>query len=150
MADIAPTHAAAIVVMIVCILSVVWIAHRLDCRARRRNAAAQTKKPQPVYLSEVELEHLSTRDRREINAYIAARRSGADSTAAMAEHQARLARLRMARSQDALREDPMRRHTTSPCVIAPASMAEPPRPTTIGDSTTPACSRRIPASAVEE
>lgn len=150
MADIAPTHAAAIVVMIVCILGVVWIAHRLDCRARRRKAAARTKKPHPVYLSEVELEYLLTRDSREFKAYIAGRQSAPDPTAAMAEHQARLARLRLARAQDALREDPMRRHTTSPCVIAPASMAEPPRPATIGDRTTPARPRRIPASVVEE
>lgn len=125
MADIAPTHAAAIVVMIVCILGVVWIAHRLDCRARRRKAARQAESARRFEPSPLPGE-------------------------AMAEHQARLARLRLARAQDALREDPMRRHTTSPCVIAPASMAEPPRPATIGDSTTPARARRVPASAVEE
>lgn len=136
MADIAPTHAAAILVMIVCILGVVWIAHRLDCRARRRKAARQAE---------------SARRAAQLQQAIARRFEPSPIPGeAMAEHQARLARLRMARAQDALREDPMRRHTTSPCVIAPASMAEPPRPTTIGDSTTPACSRRIPASAVEE
>lgn len=136
MADIAPTHAAAIVVMIVCILGVVWIAHRLDCRARRRNAARQAE---------------SARRAAQLQQAIARRfESSSIPGEAMTEHQARLARLRLARAQAALREDPMRRHTTSPCVIAPASMAEPPRPTTIGDSTTAACSRRIPASAVEE
>lgn len=136
MADIAPTHAAAIFVMIVCILGVVWIAHRLDCRARRRNAERQAESARRA----AQLQQVITR-RVE---------SSPLPGEAMAEHQARLARLRLARAQDALREDPMRRHTTSPCVIAPASMAEPPRLATIGDSTTPARPRRIPASAVEE
>lgn len=136
MADIAPTHAAAFLVTIVCILGVVWIAHRLDCRARRRKATRQAESARLA----AQLQHAIAR-RVE---------SGPLPGEAMAEHQARLARLRLARAQDALREDPMRRHTTSPCVIAPASMAEPPRPTTIGDRTTPARPRRIPASAVEE
>jgi len=127
MAEMAPTQ-AAILAMIVCILGLIWIAHRLDCRARRRNAARQAESA-----------------RRAAQLQQATTGSPAPGEAA-AEHLARLARLRLPRAQSALCEDPMRRHTTSPCVIAPASMAEPPRPVTIGDTTDHARPRRTPAS----
>lgn len=128
MADIAPTHAVALLVVMVCVLGVVWIAHRLDSRARRRKA-----------------EHRAERARRAAEQLQASTRrldTRSIPGEAMAEHQARLARLRLVRAQAALREDPMRRHTTSPCVIAPASMAEPLRPTAIGDITAPTHQRR--------
>lgn len=138
MAEMAPNQ-AAILAMIVCILGLIWIAHRLDCRARRRNAARRAER---------------ARRAAQLQQVIARRTDPSPLPGeAAAEHLARLARLRLPRAQSALHEDPMRRHTSSPCVIAPASMAEPPRPITIGDTTDHARPRRTPAStttAIEE
>lgn len=106
MPDLSPENALSLIALLACLAAIGLLAHRMDCRARRRTTSA------PTY------ESTAPRDQA------AALRQAA------AEHQARLARMRAAQ---AMQPPATRKPELRACVLPPADLGERPETRSAGD-----------------
>lgn len=94
MNSIDPHHLASIAALVVCLIGIGLLAHWLDKQAQRRKASTSPPLQDPIYISDDELDFLKGLPGHEVKAYLSERKSGTKPAAAMAEHHARIERLR--------------------------------------------------------